>query len=138
MKTTWVLTEEERKIKFDGKGKKRRSSSVGQSDHNNCIKIKTDDNAHLSEDDIANISNYVAASEYWEISKVNDMNTELIRKIIRYTMDNTMNDNHYLSQNDCIQCSSGPGWPGTAAAGDDQQGEEVCHQDSRVSLTQPP
>jgi len=83
MKTTWVLTEEERKIKFDGKGKKRRSSSVGQSDQNNCIKIKTDDNAHLSEDDIANISNYVAASEYWEISKVNDMNTELIRKIIR-------------------------------------------------------
>jgi len=82
MKTTWVLTEEERKTKFDGKSKKRRSSSVGQSDHN-CIKIKTDDNAHLSEDDIANISNYVAASDYWEISKVNDMNTELIRKIIR-------------------------------------------------------
>jgi len=82
MKTTWVLTEEERKIKFDGKGKKRRASSVGQSDHN-CLKIKTDDNAHLSEDDIADISNYVAASDYWEISKVNDMNTELIRKIIR-------------------------------------------------------
>merc|ERR1711953_467481 len=82
MKTTWVLTEEERKIKFDGKGKKRRASSVGQSDHH-CLKIKTDDNAHLSEDDIADISNYVAASDYWEISKVNDMNTELIRKIIR-------------------------------------------------------
>ena len=51
MKTTWVLTEEERKIKFDGKGKKRRSSSIGQSDYYNCIQIKTDDNAHLSEDD---------------------------------------------------------------------------------------
>ena len=84
MKTSWVLTEEERKIKFDGKGKKRRSSSIGQSDYYNCIQIKTDDNAHLSEDDIANISNYVAASEYWEITKVNDMNTELIRKMIRY------------------------------------------------------
>lgn len=82
MKTTWVLTEEERKMKFDGKGKKRRSSSVGQSDHN-LLKIKTDDNAHLSEDDIAAISNYVAASDYWEISKVHDMSTELIRKIIR-------------------------------------------------------
>jgi len=68
--------------KFDGKGKKRRSSSVGQSDHN-LLKIKTDDNAHLSEDDIAAISNYVAASDYWEISKVHDMSTELIRKIIR-------------------------------------------------------
>merc|ERR1712142_972200 len=65
-----------------GKGKKRRSSSVGQSDHN-LLKIKTDDNAHLSEDDIAAISNYVAASDYWEISKVHDMSTELIRKIIR-------------------------------------------------------
>jgi len=137
MKTTWVLTEEERKTKFDGKSKKRRSSSVGQSDHN-CIKIKTDDNAHLSEDDIANISNYVAASDYWEISKVNDMNTELIRKIIRYIMSITRNDNHHLSQNDCIPCSSGPGWPGTVAGGDDQQGEEVCHQNSRVSLTQSP
>merc|ERR1711872_944632 len=82
MKTTWVLTDEERKQKFDGKGKKRRSSSVGQSDHN-LLKIKTDDNAHLSEDDIAAISNYVAASDYWEISKVHDMSTELIRKIIR-------------------------------------------------------
>ena len=37
----------------------------------------------LSEADVANISHYVAASDHWETSKVNDMDTELIRKIIR-------------------------------------------------------
>jgi len=83
MKTTWVLTEEERKTKFHGKGKKRRSSSVSEHLNENMVNIKTDDNAYLTEDDIATISAYVAASQYWEISKVNDMNTELIRKIIR-------------------------------------------------------
>jgi len=83
MKTTWVLTEEERKTKFHGKGKKRRSSSVSEHHNDNMVEIKTDDNAYLTEDDIAAISAYVAASEYWEISKVNDMDTELIRKIIR-------------------------------------------------------
>ena len=83
MKTTWVLTEEERTTKFHGKGKKRRSSSVSEHLNENMVNIKTDDNAYLTEDDIATISAYVAASQYWEISKVNDMNTELIRKIIR-------------------------------------------------------
>merc|ERR1712013_142560 len=83
MKTTWVLTEEERKTKFHGKGKKRRSSSVSEHLNENMVNIKTDDNAYLTEDDIATISAYVTASQYWEISKVNDMNTELIRKIIR-------------------------------------------------------
>ena len=82
MKTTWVLTEEERKLKFDGKGKKRRTSAIGQSEHQ-VINIKPDDNAHLSADDVANISHYVAASDHWETSKVNDMDTELIIKIIR-------------------------------------------------------
>ena len=80
MKTTWVLTEEERKLKFDGKGKKRRTSSIGQSE---MINIKPDDNAHLSDNDVANISHYVAVSDHYETSKVNDMDTELIRKIIR-------------------------------------------------------
>jgi len=81
MKTTWVLTEEERKLKFDGKGKKRRSSS-GSKD-NQMMKIKSENNSLLNEDDSANISNYVAASEYLKTSKVNDMDQELIRKIIR-------------------------------------------------------
>ena len=82
MKTTWVLTEEERRKKFDRKGKKRRSSSIGQSEHQ-VINIKPDDNDHLSDDDMANISHYVAASDHYATSKVNDMDTELIRKIIR-------------------------------------------------------
>ena len=82
MKTTWVLTEEERKLKFDGKGKKRRSSSIGQSEQQ-VLDIKPDTSAHLSEDDLALITHYIAASDCCETSKVNDMDTELIRKIIR-------------------------------------------------------
>ena len=82
MKTAWVLTEEERKLKFQGKGKRKRSSSSGIRDSQNEA-VKQPNNDVLSKDDLANISNYVAASDHWETSKVNDMDTELIRKIIR-------------------------------------------------------
>ena len=81
MKTTWVLTEDERKLKFHGKGKKRRSTS-SQSEQL-LLEIKPNTSAHLSEDDLALITHYIAASDCCETSKVNDMNTELIRKIIR-------------------------------------------------------
>ena len=82
MKTAWVLTEEERKLKFEGKGKGKRPSSSGIGDSQDEI-VKPPNSNALSEDDLANISNYVAASDHWEASKVNDMDTELIRKIIR-------------------------------------------------------
>ena len=73
MKTTWVLTEEERKLKFEGKGKRKRTSTQSLDETNNTF----------TETDLSQINTYIAESEYWEISKVNDMNTELIRKIIR-------------------------------------------------------
>jgi len=82
MKTTWVLTEEERKLKFEGKGKRKRSSSIGNGDNQEGI-LKASNNSALLQDDLAHIGNFVEASGYWETSKVNDMNTELIRKIIR-------------------------------------------------------
>ena len=77
MKTTWVLTEEERKLKFKGKGKRKRTPT-GEN-----TQSLDETNNTFTETDLCQINTYIAASEYWEISKVNDMNTELIRKIIR-------------------------------------------------------
>jgi hypothetical protein len=82
MKTAYVLTEEERKLKFDGKGKRKRSSSCGNKESQEEA-VNAFTNTALNEKDLANINNYVVASDYWETSKVNDMDTELIRKIIR-------------------------------------------------------
>ena len=75
MKTTWVLTEEERRLKFQGKGGRKYLSNVTRDcQENDAINISGD---------LAKINIYVAASDYNEESKVNDMDTELIRKIIR-------------------------------------------------------
>merc|ERR1719430_823095 len=81
MKTTWVLTEEERKQKFEGRGKRKRNSEEGDGDNidgdlantNNCI----------NEEEMLEIKDLVKTSGYYEISKVNDMETSLIRDIIR-------------------------------------------------------
>ena len=81
MKTTWVLTEEERKLKFEGKGKKRRSSAKEPEDVS--LESKHNDCQFLSKDEYERINNYVAASDFQKTSKVNEMDTELIRKIIR-------------------------------------------------------
>ena len=77
MKTTWVLTEEERKLKFEGKGKRKRTPTGEKT------QSLDETNNTFTETDLSQINTYIAESEYWEISKVNDMNTELIRKIIR-------------------------------------------------------
>ena len=97
MKTTWVLTEEERKLKFAGKGKKRKdrvsgggSISVSESSGESP---GVDPSASgppgqmpvlgLCETDLADIQSYVAAAGVYEQSRVADMDTQLIRKIIR-------------------------------------------------------
>ena len=66
MRTTWVLTEEERKQKFEGRTKRKSCSS---------------DNEELSEEELATIGGYVKASDYWDQS--NDLDTSLLRQIIR-------------------------------------------------------
>ena len=66
MRTTWVLTEEERKQKFEGRTKRKSCSS---------------DNEELSEEELASIGGYVKASDYWDQS--NDLDTSLLRQIIR-------------------------------------------------------
>jgi hypothetical protein len=77
MKTTWVLTEEERKLKFEGKGKRKRTSTgenTGSWEETKTV---------FPENDLSQINTYIAASDFWQTSKVNDMDTGLIRKIIR-------------------------------------------------------
>ena len=67
MRTTWVLTEEERKQKFEGRTKRKSCSS--------------DNNEELSEEELVAIGGYVKASDYWDQS--NDLDTSLLRQIIR-------------------------------------------------------
>ena len=89
MKTSWVLTEEERKLKFAGKGKKRKdrvssgSGSLSQSDCPEAQEPGLMPVLELCETDMADIRNYVNISGCYEHSRVTDMDTQLIRKIIR-------------------------------------------------------
>ena len=66
MRTTWVLTEEERKQKFEGRTKRKSCS---------------DNNEELSEEELVAIRGFVKASDYWDQS--NDLDTSLLRQIIR-------------------------------------------------------
>ena len=89
MKTTWVLSEEERKKKFEGRKinrKRRRRSQEEDGDHDE----ESDDPAaaaeepHLiSEAETLEVTELVKISGHHDISKVNDMETSLIRDIIR-------------------------------------------------------
>ena len=97
MKTTWVLTEEERKLKFAGKGKKRKdrvSAGGSVSVSETCGESSGAELSNngppgqmpvlgLCEADLADIQSYVAAAGVYEQSRVADMDTQLIRKIIR-------------------------------------------------------
>lgn len=83
MKTSWVLTDEERKQKFEGRGK-RKSGSEEKEDKSEMDQASTaGSKLIMSEEEMTNIQDYVRASHYWEHSKVNDMDTNLIRQIIR-------------------------------------------------------
>jgi len=82
MKTTWVLTDEERKQKFEGRGKRKSGSESAEE----VVKEEATTAGRkvtLSEEELATVEGYVRASDYWEQSKVNDMDTGLIRQIIR-------------------------------------------------------
>ena len=99
MKTTWVLTDEERKQKFEGRGKRKSCSGDSQPEENKeeastagkkvfahfWVQILTFSlqTTLLSEEELSTVEGYVRASDYWEQSKVNDMDTGLIRQIIR-------------------------------------------------------
>ena len=81
MKTTWVLTEEERKQKFEGKGKRKRNSKdlEGEDIDSDLATL----NRSINEEEMLEVNDLVKTSGYLEMSKVNDMETSLIRDIIR-------------------------------------------------------
>ena len=85
MKTTWVLTDEERKQKFEGRGKRKSCSNESSGEERGGEEASTAgrNKVILSEDELSMVEGYVRASDYWEQSKVNDMDTGLIRQIIR-------------------------------------------------------
>ena len=81
MKTTWVLTEEERKHKFEGRGKRKRNSEdVEGEDIDSDLATIT---RSINEEEMLEVNDLVKTSGYFEMSKVNDMETSLIRDIIR-------------------------------------------------------
>jgi len=85
MKTTWVLTDEERKQKFEGRGKRKSCSSESPVEEGRSGEEASTAGRKviLSEEELSTVEGYVRASDYWEQSKVNDMDTGLIRQIIR-------------------------------------------------------
>jgi len=88
MKTSWVLTDAERKQKFENRGK-RKSGESGEFDRTcedvgggACTSV-SHRRVFMNELELVFLDKYVTASDYWEISKVGDMDTGLIRQIIR-------------------------------------------------------
>ena len=120
MRTTWVLTEEERKQKFEGRTKRKSCSS---------------DNEELSEEELASIGGYVKASDYWDQS--NDLDTSLLRQIIRMvafgariTMEGQVT-NKVLTKLVRRQYKDNKS-SGAIAGGDDGEDDRLCHQRSGV------
>ena len=81
MKTTWVLTEEERTQKFQGRGKRKRNSEDpdGENVDGNLATVT----GFITEEEMLEVNDLLKTSGYFEMSKVNDMETSLIRDIIR-------------------------------------------------------
>ena len=78
MKTAWVLTDEERKQKFEGRGKRKSMSKFAAEENlNDSVQ------SIISSSDLALIDSYVNASSCCDPSQVKDMDTALIRQIIR-------------------------------------------------------
>ena len=77
MKPVWVLTAEERKQKFEGRSK-RKSSPTMRSGANLNSPLN-----NVYSTDLATIDKYVKSSLFCEPVKVLDMETSLLRQIIR-------------------------------------------------------
>lgn len=83
MKTTWVLTDEERKEKFEGRRGKRKKKTGPEYEACDDPPGVPDIKERISEDELVEVNQYVRDSGHWDISKVNDMDVSLIREIIR-------------------------------------------------------
>jgi len=74
MKTAWVLTEQERRQKFEAKVRDNKKTKED---------VKKNSDMLLSEEDILEINDLVKISGHFEKSKVNDMETSLLRNIVK-------------------------------------------------------
>ena len=88
MKPTWVLSEEERKQKFEGRiirrGKRKRVKTGEDDEESEDDPVTGKDTGHvISEVEEGEVSQLVAANGYNLVSKVNDMENSLIRHLIR-------------------------------------------------------
>ena len=88
MKPTWVLSEEERKQKFEGRiirrGKRKRVKTGEDDEESEDDPVAGKDTGHvIAEVEEGEVSQLVAANGYNLVSKVNDMENSLIRHLIR-------------------------------------------------------
>ena len=106
MKTTWVLSEEERKKKFEGrkinrKRRRRSQEEEGDQDEESDDPAAAAEEPHLiSEAETLEVTELVKISGHHDISKVNDMETSLIRDIIRSLVSGLRN----MSPMDILPC----------------------------------
>merc|ERR1712012_1117396 len=119
MKTTWVLTDEERKQKFEGRGKRKSCSGDSQPEENkeeaSTAGKKT---TLLSEEELSTVEGYVRASDYWEQSERHGHRS------------------HPPDHPDGrLPCQLGRVWPEPAAPLDLREDDALCQQLARVSRT---
>ncbi|XP_023334818.1 oxysterols receptor LXR-alpha [Eurytemora carolleeae] len=85
MKTSWVLTDTEKKLKSsEGKEGKQKRNSIDYDEVSNPPSLSGESSSiFISETELVLINELVEISDFWETSKVNDMDTTLIREIFR-------------------------------------------------------
>ena len=83
MRTVWVLNEEEKEKFLENRKKKKKSKSDPQVGKRYSEPIRLRPRILITEAEILEINKYVKLSEYFEVSKVNDMEPSLIRELIR-------------------------------------------------------
>ena len=80
MKANWVLNEEEKEKFMNARRKKepiKEKKCKPRSGKSKSV-------SYISEEEIVEVNEFINMSEYFEMSKVKDMETELIRELIRY------------------------------------------------------
>ena len=81
MKANWVLNEEEKEKFMNARKKKAPIKDKNCKARSGELKSF----CHISEEEMVEVNEHVNMSEYFEMSKVKDMETELIRELIRYS-----------------------------------------------------
>ena len=86
MKANWVLNEEEKEKFMNARKKKepiKENKCKPKSEQLKSVR-------YISEEEMLEVNEFIHMSEYFEMSKVKDMETELIRELIRYSSFNNL------------------------------------------------